>query len=434
MKKKNEIVKFAELKFHGRVLLTAECDGIIYAAMKPVAQSIGLSWRTQCRKIRKSTKWENIMLHFPLDKGLYEMVALPLDQLNEWLISVNSEKVKPENRDMIISFQKEFCSLVYEYWILNKDNNSLQTSQKIKKPKNKNQIVKADEVKFNGQTVLTVKVNGRPYAAVKPIAENIGLDWKSQYQKIKDDQRWEDITIPLETSGGIQEMFCLPLEQLHGWLFSISPAKVRHEIRDIVIKYQKECFVVLHDYWTKGAAINPRFKNKSITTAKAHREFKNFAKNYKILGYGKAQAEIMAVDNLMKQYNYDYPASLGLTREKIVELITKKYRADFIDSGLDEWLNTILDDHEVWGERILHNIQGIYNAYVDFCKDENRNYKPFNGWSRKIRKIFQNHLKVRRKAGERNRYYEFADLQTCRKRFEEYIGKEIWPPSDNLLN
>lgn len=53
-------------------------------------------------------------------------------------------------------------------------------------------------------------------------------------------------------------MLCIPLKKLNGWLFSINPEKVRADIRDKLIKYQEECFTVLHDYWTKGQVVNPR--------------------------------------------------------------------------------------------------------------------------------------------------------------------------------
>ncbi|EDY2189047.1 hypothetical protein GTE45_005713, partial [Salmonella enterica subsp. enterica] len=43
-----------------------------------------------------------------------------------------------------------------------------------------------------------------------------------------------------------------------GWLQTISPNKVKPEIRDKVIQYQDECDDVLYDYWTKGVVVNPR--------------------------------------------------------------------------------------------------------------------------------------------------------------------------------
>lgn len=55
--------------------------------------------------------------------------------------------------------------------------------------------------------------------------------------------------------GKLRKLLCLPLKKLNGWLFSINPEKVRADIRDKLIKYQEECFTVLHDYWTKGVAV-----------------------------------------------------------------------------------------------------------------------------------------------------------------------------------
>ena len=40
-------------------------------------------------------------------------------------------------------------------------------------------------------------------------------------------------------------MTCLPLEYLNGWLFGINPDRVRADIRDKVIRYQKECYKAL---------------------------------------------------------------------------------------------------------------------------------------------------------------------------------------------
>ena len=93
---------------------------------------------------------------------------------------------------------------------------------------------------------------------MKPIVEGMGLDWKSQFSKIKSrfSKGMVEITIP--TKGGEQSMLCLALRKLAGWLHTINPNKVKSEIRDKVIQYQEECDDVLYQYWTTGQAINPR--------------------------------------------------------------------------------------------------------------------------------------------------------------------------------
>lgn len=119
-------------------------------------------------------------------------------------------------------------------------------------------------VPFHGAELYVVNHNGEPYTPMKPIVEGMGLDWKSQHKKIS--QRFSkgmvEITIP--SAGGAQAMICMALRKLAAWLNSISPNKVRPEIRDKVIQYQEECDDVLYEYWTKGHVVNPRKAKKVL--------------------------------------------------------------------------------------------------------------------------------------------------------------------------
>ncbi|EMF4672905.1 phage antirepressor N-terminal domain-containing protein [Providencia stuartii] len=113
-------------------------------------------------------------------------------------------------------------------------------------------------VPFYDNELYVVEYNNEPYVPMKPIVEGMGLDWKSQFSKIKSrfSKGMVEITIP--TKGGEQSMLCLALRKLAGWLHTINPNKVKSEIRDKVIQYQEECDDVLYQYWTTGQAINPR--------------------------------------------------------------------------------------------------------------------------------------------------------------------------------
>lgn len=118
------------------------------------------------------------------------------------------------------------------------------------------EAVNTTSLPFHGQQILTAVAAGIAYVAMKPVVEGIGLDWKTQYRKLlgqADKFGCGHMTIP--SNGGLQQMLCIPLRKLNGWLFSINPAKVRDDIRARLVRYQEECFTALHDYWTKGAAI-----------------------------------------------------------------------------------------------------------------------------------------------------------------------------------
>lgn len=108
-------------------------------------------------------------------------------------------------------------------------------------------------VPFHGNNLYVVNYNGQPYVPMKPIVDGMGMDWASQFTKLK--QKFSstiaEITMVAD-DGKERNMICLALRKLAGWLHTISPNKVKPEIRDKVIKYQEECDDVLYEYWTTG--------------------------------------------------------------------------------------------------------------------------------------------------------------------------------------
>ena len=119
-------------------------------------------------------------------------------------------------------------------------------------------------VPFHGAELYVVNHNGEPYTPMKPIVEGMGMDWASQFTKLKQRFAKGIVEIAIPSVGGMQTMICLALRKLNGWLQTISPNKVRPEIREKVIQYQEECDDVLYEYWTKGHVINPRKAKKAL--------------------------------------------------------------------------------------------------------------------------------------------------------------------------
>lgn len=114
-------------------------------------------------------------------------------------------------------------------------------------------------VPFHGASLFVVNHNGEPFTPMKPIVEGMGMDWASQFTKIK--RRFKSTIVEIAMvadDGKLRPMICLALRKLNGWLQTISPNKVRPEIRDKVIQYQEECDDVLYKYWVEGMVVNPR--------------------------------------------------------------------------------------------------------------------------------------------------------------------------------
>ncbi len=101
-------------------------------------------------------------------------------------------------------------------------------------------------VPFRGDTILCVEQDGRQFVAVKPICESFGLAWQPQHRKLTEAQeRWGVTIMMIPSAGGPQETVCVPRQRIWGWLNSIHPAKVKPEVRERLVEYQRHCDEVL---------------------------------------------------------------------------------------------------------------------------------------------------------------------------------------------
>jgi hypothetical protein len=123
-------------------------------------------------------------------------------------------------------------------------------------------------VPFHGATLTLIDHHGKPYVAMRPIVEAMGMDWTTQHQKIK--ARYGSTVgisptvgatvteiVTVAEDGKQRRMTCLPLCKIGGWLMTIHANKVRPELRDTILAYQNECDEALWNYWSKGHATRP---------------------------------------------------------------------------------------------------------------------------------------------------------------------------------
>ena len=110
-------------------------------------------------------------------------------------------------------------------------------------------------VPFRGATLFVVDKDGEPYAPMRPIVEGMGLAWQPQHEKLKAERFSSTITemVTVAQDGKQREMTCMPVRKLAGWLMTISPNKVKPELRDKILAYQNECDDVLWRHWSGQA-------------------------------------------------------------------------------------------------------------------------------------------------------------------------------------
>jgi hypothetical protein len=115
-------------------------------------------------------------------------------------------------------------------------------------------------VDFYGDALTAALVQeqdeARVYVPVRPICENLGLAWPSQYSRIKRDavlsEAATSVTVTVTEAGQRGAMVCLPLKYLPGWLFGVSVKRVRPELQEKIIRYQREAYDVLWEAFQEG--------------------------------------------------------------------------------------------------------------------------------------------------------------------------------------
>lgn len=108
-------------------------------------------------------------------------------------------------------------------------------------------------IPFHNQTLTAIEHDGQPYVAMRPIVENLGLNWKSQYVKLTEKFKTCVVIITTQVEQQRRETVCLPISKLAGFLYSINPSKVKPELRDTIIAYQNECDAVLFKHFFNSA-------------------------------------------------------------------------------------------------------------------------------------------------------------------------------------
>lgn len=116
--------------------------------------------------------------------------------------------------------------------------------------------VEQKSVDFYGDEIMTVMIElndkRQIYVPVRPICDYLGLSWSGQLERINRDPVLSDAArfvrvTRTNSQGGNPNVLALPMDYLNGWLFGINANRVKPEIRENLIRYQRECYRILAD-------------------------------------------------------------------------------------------------------------------------------------------------------------------------------------------
>lgn len=193
-------------------------------------------------------------------------------------------------------------------------------------------------VPFHGDTIFCIDYQNQPYTPMRPIVENMGLDWGGQAVKLKaNKERWTVEMISTVAQDGVErEMLCMPVRKLPAWLNSINPKKVRPELRPKIELYQAESDDALWNYWMNGRAERAtKPSGNSEQLPPSHRSELKGIVDAKLSTYpasvqGKARSEIWTRFNRhfrIAEYAQLPAERMAEARDYLIELEVKALKA-----------------------------------------------------------------------------------------------------------
>jgi P22_AR N-terminal domain/ORF6C domain len=116
-------------------------------------------------------------------------------------------------------------------------------------------LIPIDEriIDFYGDEITTALVSienqSLIYIPLRPICEYLGLSWSGQRERVNRDPVLSGearfVRVTRTNLGGNPNILCLPLDFINGFLFGMNASRVKPELQEKVIRYQRECYRIL---------------------------------------------------------------------------------------------------------------------------------------------------------------------------------------------
>lgn len=120
-------------------------------------------------------------------------------------------------------------------------------------------------IPFHGDDILTVEVAGKPHVILKPAVEALGLDYWAQARKLRE-RSWATTALAavVAADGKSREMVTVDVRTFLMLLATVDERRVAEDVAPKLIAYQAEVADVIEQYWTEGAALNPRASREQL--------------------------------------------------------------------------------------------------------------------------------------------------------------------------
>ncbi len=115
-----------------------------------------------------------------------------------------------------------------------------------------------ENIDFHDQQLVTLKKDGKVWVAMKPISDALGLNWSGQFLRLNRHPVLSTCIcmMQMQVAGDKQnrDWIFIDLDYVNGWLFGIDANRVKEELRERVIEYQRECYQVLAKHFRRESS------------------------------------------------------------------------------------------------------------------------------------------------------------------------------------
>lgn len=112
--------KIITVNFRGDDLYGFENDDGIFVALKPIVESMGMSWSGQFERVKRDPILaEGIrVMRTPFGPGgAQDAICLKMDLINGWLFTIDSSRIKDDSvREKVILYQRECYGVLFKHF------------------------------------------------------------------------------------------------------------------------------------------------------------------------------------------------------------------------------------------------------------------------------------------------------------------------------
>src|ERR1700752_1041506 len=108
------------VNLHGTALYGSKLGDIVYVALKPMVEAMGLAWQSQLQRVKRDPILREgvTVMVIPTPRGPQNSVGLRLDLVSGWLFTISSMRIKSgEIRERIQLFQRECYDVLSQHFL-----------------------------------------------------------------------------------------------------------------------------------------------------------------------------------------------------------------------------------------------------------------------------------------------------------------------------